>query len=106
MKTPTRNAAILRIDSKLLTGILDFKGGIIHRIYTKDEWIAPQPNFYVVIEHPDLPEVPQAEMLREITPIMQCHYGEDNSLIGTKRTYPSKKTKLLGKEGKGGLFCV
>ncbi len=86
-----KHAAIIEIDSRLLTEILDFKGGIIHRVYTKDEYIAPQPTFYMVIEHPDLPEVPDNEMLPQMTPVLQSSYSKEGLLIKIERVDPPKQ---------------
>jgi len=87
-----RNAAIIELNMKLLLDMLDFKGGIIHRVYTPDDLINPS-YFNVVIEHPDLPEVEDGERLPVVTPTMQSFYGEDGSLLKIERIDPPKRGK-------------
>ena len=84
-----RQAAILKVDFKVLTRVLDFEGATVHRIYTPDEYLNPG-YFCLVLEHPDLPVIKENERLSEITPIMQANYGEGGSLLSIERIEPKK----------------
>jgi hypothetical protein len=53
---------------------LDFKGGRIHTIALDYNYLN---SIVVIIEHPDLPEVHEAEMLQDVTPAyIVAQYGE------------------------------
>jgi len=82
-----RHAAIISISNQFLLNMLDFKGGIIHRVFMDDEFLAPT-SFNMVVEHPDLDEIPDHERLPYITPIMESNFGEDGSLLSVHRTNP------------------
>jgi len=84
-----RHVAIVTISNELLLNMLDFKGGIVHRVFMDDDFLEPT-SFNVVIEHPDLPEVPINERLPHIKPIMQYHYGQDSTLLKVERIDPPK----------------
>lgn len=83
----TRHGAIIEIDFKLLAEFLHFKGGIIHRVYTPENYMFPD-KCCVIIEHPDLPEVPLGEELSTITPILESTYDKYGNLVSIKRIYP------------------
>lgn len=85
-----RHGAKIRIDKKLLAEILDFEGATIHKVFEPDEYLNPT-YFYVIVEHPDLPAVPQNETLPVVTPIMQSYYDEDGGLLKIERIDPPKK---------------
>ena len=84
-----RHGAIIKVDKELIAEILDFEGAIIHMVYEPDAFIEPT-YFCVVVEHPDLPLVPQNETLPEIAPIMKSWYGKNGSLLKIARIDPPK----------------
>ncbi len=83
------HGAVIQLDHKLLLEMLDFKGGEIRRIYTDDAYFIPN-HCNILIEHPDLPVVPPAEMARPITPAYTKYFGENGGLISIERTNPPK----------------
>ncbi len=84
------HGAVIQLDLKLLLEMLDFKGGEIHRIYTDDAYFVPH-HCNILIEHPDLPVVPRAEMASLIMPSYTKYFGDNGGLIRIERTDPSKK---------------
>ena len=86
MKT---HGARIEITNEFLLGILDFKGGAIHNVYQDQEYFKPD-RFYIILEHPDLPEIESGMMAMTIVPTMQSTYGEDGSLIKVERIDPPK----------------
>ena len=85
------HGALIQLDFKLLLEMLDFKGGDIRRVYTDDGYFNPT-HCNILIEHPDLPVVPPAEMARPITPSYTKYFGEDGGLIRVERTDPPKRS--------------
>lgn len=90
MAITMRHAAIVEIGVKQLLEMIDFRGGIIHKVYMEDQFLHPD-YIRVVLEHPDLEPVPENQMLPTITPVMQIHYAKDGGIIKVERIEPAKK---------------
>ena len=88
-----RHAAIIEIDKDFLLRLMEFQGGKIYRIYTRDDYFDP-PNFFVVIEHPDLPEVEEGQPLAQVKITMATTFGENGVPIKIERMDPPKKQKI------------
>jgi len=86
------HGARIELDFKILLKILDFEGGTIHRVYTPDEYLYPDKAL-VIIEHPDLPEIPINEVAQTIRPIYQSTYGDNGCLLRAERIEPAKVSK-------------
>lgn len=88
---PAIHGAIVGISADLLLRLMEFHdGGIIHRAYTKDEWLEPD-TIYIVVEHPDLTAVPANKRLPEINITLQITYGENGVPLKIERVNPPKR---------------
>lgn len=92
-----RYVAIIEVDAKILLKMLDFEGGIIHRVFQPDEVWKPG-TISLVLEHPDLDKVEDGYTLRRKIPIYKATYGEGGSLLKVERIDPPKKSKKERKE--------
>jgi hypothetical protein len=72
----SRHGAQIRIPESALAEWIGFKDGVIHQILIDH---LPLDTIVVLIEHPDLPEVPQGEMAPWIDPVFQ--WGEPKTRI-------------------------
>jgi len=89
-----KHGALVRLDFSLLLKILDFDGGIIHRVYTPEEYlIADYCN--VVLEHPDLPSVDTRFPLLCVRPIYMVHFAEGGGVIKIERAVPPKNQEAI-----------
>ena len=79
------NIAIIRIKKELLLKWLDFEGGTIYRVGKESIGSGAEIDF--VIEHPDLPEIPES---RDLV-IIEANYKK--GLRGYKRVAPPKLKK-------------
>ena len=85
------HAGIISIDFALLTKMLDFKGGTIHRVYTPDDVYEPSC-CHIVMVHPDLPETVAGEKLQEVTVSHHATYGKNGVVIKIERVNPPKES--------------
>ncbi len=85
----SRNGAAIRFDIKTFLKMIDFEGGDIHSIKLNEPYLPPE-DIVILLEHPDLPEVKQGEMVTEIRPIYQSTYGDNGCLIRIERIEPKK----------------
>ena len=93
-----RHAAIIRISSKNLLNWLQFEGGTIHNIQIDSEHWNPE-EIRIVVEHSDLYEVHDGDMLLTIQPLYLDHtiIGEDGKQYNhIERIKPPRKEKENG----------
>ncbi len=86
-KQRTKHAGIVEVDVNFLLKIFDLDGGVIHDIHMRDDYL-PHKTIYMVIEHPDLPEVNEVETLHIA---YQTTYGENGVPIKIERVDPPKQ---------------
>ena len=85
----TRHAAKVKIKKSLLLQMLDFNGGNLRRVV--DEYNILEPDCIVlVIEHPALPAVDEAEELPCVQPVYQTYWAKQGGIIKVERIEPPK----------------
>ena len=90
-----RHGAKIELDNRILLKLLDFEGGTIHDIFVDRSYLAiDRKSFFIMLEHPDLPELKPGMMAETITPTYQSDIKTDELGIyreSITRIEPPKK---------------